>query len=143
MKRIPAGRAKNWLAVVWFVGAGLLFAVILLQSLFGYYGENTGEAWAWFLPAVVPTLTLIVGVLVSDALGKSERRANADRFIFRLSLGLSVAYLVTVGLTIFIAPFTELTPLKLMKASQLWLVPFQGLVSAALGAFFVNRNSAD
>jgi hypothetical protein len=26
-----------------------------------------------------------------------------------------------------------------MRMSNLWLAPFQGLVSAALGAFFVNK----
>ena len=138
--RIASSTAKKRLAIVWFAGTGVPFAIMLVQSLVGFYGEQAAEAWSWFLPSVAPTLTLIVGVLVSDALGKSEPRSNVDRFIFRLSLGLSLVYLVTVSLTILIAPLAAMSPFALMKLSQLWLVPFQALVSAALGAFFVNRS---
>lgn len=137
--RIPSNTAKRRLATVWFSGASLLFIVLMLQSVLGSFGTSTEEVWNWFLPNVVPILTLIVGVLVSDALGHSEETGSVDRFIFRLAFYLSSGYLIVLSLPIFVAPFSELPPLELLKASRLWVVPLQGLVSAALGAFFVNK----
>ncbi|QSA97988.1 hypothetical protein [Methylococcus sp. EFPC2] len=136
---VRSDKAKKYLAVVWFVGAGILFVILVLQSTVGVYSPKTEDVWNWFLPIFTPTLTLIIGILVSDALGKSQGTGNVDRFIYRLTLSLSVIYILMVGLPIFIAPFSALPPLKLMESSRLWLVPFQGLVSASLGAFFVNK----
>ncbi|MGH8615997.1 MAG: hypothetical protein ACREYF_29295 [Gammaproteobacteria bacterium] len=137
--RIPANTARRRLATVWFSGAGFLFGILMLQSLLGRYGRSAEEVWNWFLPSVVPTLTLVVGVLVSDALGHSGEQGEVDRFIFRLALVLSVSYLLVLTLPIVIAPFSERLPSELFQASRLWIMPFQGLVSAALGAFFVNK----
>lgn len=137
--RIPLEKAKRLLAILWF-GMGLVLFMVMVGQSFGYYGDRTKEAWDWFLPNVVPTLTLIIGVLVSDAQGKSDRAGDVDLFIFRLALGLSAIYLAAVALTVFVVPFvSEAKPLQLMKTSNDYLVPLQGLVSAALGAFFVNK----
>ena len=38
---------------------------------------------------------------------------------------------------------TSFGPLELMKVSNLWLVPLQGLVSAAIGAFFIKKVAAN
>lgn len=138
-ERIPSKTAKRRLATVWFIGTGVLFIVLMLQSMLGNYGTGTEEVWNWFLPNVVPTLTLVVGVMVSDALGRSEDTGDVDRFIFRLAFWLSIGFLLALSLPVFIAPFSELPPPQLLKSSLLWVVPLQGLVSAALGAFFVNK----
>jgi len=61
--------------------------------------------------------------------------------MFRLSFTLSAVYLFVVALTVLLQPFAEATPFEIMKASNLWLGPFQGLVSAALGAFFIRGES--
>ena len=37
------------------------------------------------------------------------------------------------------SPFSPWKPLELMMQSSLYLGPFQGLVAAALGAFFVSK----
>ena len=137
--QVPMDKCKRRLGTLWFVGAGLVFFLLLFQSLLGHYGENVEEPWGWFLPTILPTLSLIIGVLVMDALGKGIKTMMVDRFMFRLALGLSAAYLVVVSLTILMQPFSALNPVDLMKQSNLWLGPIQGLVSAAIGAFFVQR----
>ena len=136
--RIPVAASRRRLATVWFIGAGLLFVLLLLQSIFGKFGDKASEAWYWLLPTIMPTLSLIMGVLVSDTLG-SVKTNTVDQFMFRLSFFLSIAYMLVVSLTILLSPFSEQPPLELMNLSNLWLGPFQGLVSAALGAFFVSR----
>lgn len=131
--------AKRRLAVVWFVGAGLLFLLVLLQSVRGIYGGQTDQAWAWLLPSVMPTLSLIIGVLVADARQPQRVNITIDPFIPGLAVTLSVVYFVTVVCTILLQPFSSATPLGLMSMSHLWLAPFQGLVSAVMGALFVKQ----
>jgi hypothetical protein len=137
---LPMARCKRRLATVWFVLAGLIFLVLVLQSVMGHYGERATDAWGWFLPNVMPTLSLIVGVLVLDQLGGGVKARTADAFLYRLALWLSCAYLLLILLSILVQPFAPLPPLELMQQSNLWLGPLQGLVAGALGAFFVKAD---
>ena len=141
--RVSLPKVKRQLAAVWFSGAAILFVVVFVQTLFGRYGERAGDAWGWLLPTILPTLSLIIGVVAKDALASQKARGTVDAFVARLALVLSAAYLLTVSSTLLLSPWAELnaslTPLALMELSHFWLAPFQGLVTAALGAFFVSR----
>ena len=137
---LPMARCKRRLATVWFVLAGLIFLVLVLQSVMGHYGQQATDAWGWFLPNVMPTLSLIVGVLVLDQLGGGVKTRTADAFLYRLAFWLSCAYLLLILLSILIQPFAPLPPVELMQQSNLWLGPLQGLVAGALGAFFVKAD---
>ncbi|QXD14192.1 hypothetical protein GQ464_012095 [Rhodocaloribacter litoris] len=130
-------RCQKRLAVLWFTGGGLIFLLLLLQTFLGRYGDQAREAWSWFLPTIMPTLSLIAGVIASDALGRSARAARVDPFTFRLAYALSVVYLAIVSLTLLLSPFSPLPQLELMRLSNLWLGPLQGLAGAVLGFFFV------
>src|SRR3546814_11382141 len=72
--------SKWMLAAIWLVGAGGVFLLLVAQSLLGRYEPATHEVWGWFLPTVMPTLSLIVGVLVadrrSDGKGQDARQAG-------------------------------------------------------------------
>lgn len=133
---VSMSRCKRRLATVWFLGAGTIFFVVYLQTIFGRYGDKTTEVWSWLLPTVIPTLSLAIGVLVMDGLGKGAKVARADEFLYRLTLGISCAYLISVFFLFLLQPFTTVPPLQLMQQSNLWLGPFQGLVAAGMGAFF-------
>jgi hypothetical protein len=139
---VSSGTAKKVLASIWFGSGGVLFLVIFLQTLLGHYGEKVGDAWSWFLPTIMPTGSLIIGVLVSDAFGKSEPRKTVNRFTFNLSLILTIVYLIAVSLVIFLGPLVNVSPLDLMKSSNLGLGPLQGLVSACLGIFFIGKEKS-
>jgi len=132
-------KCKKMLTTLWFIGSGFLFILLLIQANLGHYGEKANEAWGWLLPTIMPTLMLIIGVLVIDVGNKEVETQTVDRFLFILSFILSLVYLVGVASSILFQPFTSLIPLELMKQSNFWLGPFQGLVSGALGAFFVKR----
>jgi hypothetical protein len=128
---------KRRLAALWF-GVGLvLFRVLALQSVFNRFGDRVEEAWSWFLPSIVPTLSLIVGVLVLDFTSGTDTEKRIAPFYFWLAFLLSVVYLVLISMTLFLQPFIGVPLLDLMKRSNLWLRPLQGLVAAALGVFFV------
>lgn len=140
--------SSKWtLAAIWLIGAGGVFLLLVAQSLLGRYEPATQEVWGWFLPTVMPTLSLIVGVLVADrraADGKPRGKEAAmpvDGLFFRLGAGMSVLYLLLVALSILVQPLLPGTsPLELMRRSNLWLGPLQGLTVAVLGVFFRGRN---
>ena len=134
---ISTRTCKRRLAILWFVVGVVLFILLVLQSVFGKYGAQAEDAWGWFLPTVMPTLSLITGVLILDMTSAGQTDKEVDRFAFRVTFGLSAFYLALVALTPLVQPFTSLPALDLMKRSNLWLGPLQGLVAAALAAFFV------
>ena len=132
-------QCRKRLATIWLIGSGILFFLLILQTIFKHYGEKAGDVWSWFLPMIMPTLSLIIGVLVWDGLNRSTETPSSDSFMYKLAGALSLLYLLTLGLTIFLSPFSPWTPLELMKQSSLYLGPFQGLVAASLGVFFVSK----
>lgn len=131
--------AKKRLAIIWFIGSGLLIITVIFQSVFGRYGEKIDTAWGWLLPTIMPTVSLITGVLTSDAMGWSDMSAKVNPFVVRVAIWLSIAYIIVVSLTIFLSPFSSINQIELMEKSNLWLAPFQGIVIAVVGAFFVNK----
>lgn len=152
MKPPLSESAARWrLAYFWLAGAGLVFLILVVQSLTGYYEPKTEQAWSWFLPTVMPTLSLIIGVLVADA--RKRRQALQDdepaeptpahRPLYRLSGALSALYLLMVTVSILVQPLLAslpepIKPLELMTRSNLWLGPLQGLTAAALAYFFTS-----
>src|SRR3546814_11951537 len=108
----------------------LFRSLLVAQSLLGRYEPATHEVWGWFLPTVMPTLSLIVGVLVADrraaGKGQDERQAGkpVDDLFFRLGAGMSVMYLLLVGSSVLVQPLFPLPPrLYILTRSNLWLVP--------------------
>src|SRR3546814_5910722 len=73
--------SKGMRAAIGLVGAGGVFLLLVAQSLLGRYEPATHEVWGWFLPTVMPTLSLIVGVLVADrrAAGKGQDARQAGK----------------------------------------------------------------
>ncbi len=135
---LPISYCKQRLGALWFGGSGVLFFVMVFQSVLGHYGGRVSDAWGWFLPTILPTLSLISAVFIFDAMNPSLSK-TVDRFIYRLTFWLSAAYLATVAITIFAQPFAVVSAVELMKQSNLWMGPFQGIVGGMLGIFFVKK----
>lgn len=135
--RLSKAKCRAALGALWFIGGGSLFLLFVVQTILGKYQDKTNEAWAWFLPTIMPTLLLMIGVFAADVTNPQEENASVKLFIFCLSFGISAAYLIAVALTIFLQPYSSMKFWELMKQSNLYLGPFQGLVAAAVGIFFV------
>ena len=140
---ISMSKCKNRLATIWFVGAGLVFALMLLQTLLGHYESAVSKAWGWALPTVMPTLSLIIGVLVVDLGGNAAKNVRVDSFVFKLAASLSIVYLCSVLLTMLLQPLSPKSPSDALHLSNVWLGPFQGLVAAAIGAFFTRKGKGE
>jgi hypothetical protein len=139
---MPLDYARVQLARIWLIGGGLILVILVVQSLLHVYGDLTQEAWGWFLPTMMPTVGMIIAVLTYTALDPLTSDSVVRRTFFPFALWLSVVYLVLVSLTILLQPFASTTPAEavgLMRTSNLWLGPVQGLVASALGVLFVSK----
>jgi hypothetical protein len=141
-KVISLDAVRGALAKVWVIGAGFVIVILVLQSLFGRFGDKTPDAWGWLLPTVMPTLLLIITVLGYTALTPAFSRSVVRRDFFRVACWLSIGYLMLVALTVLVGPFAAAdgtAMVRLMQMSNLWLGPLQGLVASALGVLFVSK----
>ncbi|MEI7694660.1 MAG: hypothetical protein WCI64_03290 [Chlorobium sp.] len=136
----PVQECKKRLLVVWLAGAGMLSLLLIAQSMQeeGPYLDRVSDAWGWFLPNVMPTLSLMVGVAVKEFTAVADDQRVVDSFLFNLSLWLSVGYFTLLMASISLQPLfsPNVAPLDFLKQSNLWLGPMQGIVTLALGAFF-------
>jgi hypothetical protein len=131
--------ARKRLALLWFAGAGVCFAVLLFISFFSRVVELDG-LWGWFLPAVVPNLSLIIGVLVYTQRQQIQPEMHVDAFLYRLTLGLSLLYVLLLLLPLLFFPLTGKSLPELLDISRLWLAAVQALTTGAMGAFFVRQD---
>jgi hypothetical protein len=132
--------ARQRLAIVWFSGAGLTFIALLLLTTLGNNGHGP-VLWDWFLPAVTPNLSLIVGVMFNDLRRKATKGESVDSFVYRLALWLSLVYLLLLFITPLLSPFTDAPLDAHLQHSKLPLSLVQALATTALGAFYVQRES--
>ncbi|HZR18417.1 MAG TPA: hypothetical protein VFE51_14080 [Verrucomicrobiae bacterium] len=139
---IKKSTCRAALATLWFCAGGGLFILFVVESVLGRWQEKTNEAWGWFLPTLMPTLLLMIGVFAADATNPKEEDASVKSFTFFLSFGVSILYLSAVALTILLLPYAKAPFWVVMSQSNLFLGPFQGLVAGALGIFFVKARDA-
>jgi hypothetical protein len=135
--------AQIRLAVLWLLSAALIFVLFLWETVTGKVGTDWQKAWAWFLPTVVPTLSLIVGGVVFASRDPATASNTVDRSLFWLAYLLSAFYLIVVIGTLLLMHIalggTKTDPLVYLSSSSVWLIPIQGVVGLALGAFFTSR----
>jgi predicted permease len=136
---VPLDKARNRLALLWLISAGVIFMILVIQSLRLVYGPAVQEVWGWILPTIMPTLGMIVTVLGYTALDPSLSDSVVRRTFFTVAFWLSFVYLCLIMITILIQPLSPGHPVDLMRMSNLWLGPFQGLVASAIGVLFVSK----
>ena len=134
---------RTRLAGVWLGTSALIVVLVALQSLLGKYGDHTQDAWGWLLPTIMPTSGVIVTGLVVTALDSATSGSVVRTSFYRLAVALSIFYLALVLLTILVQPLTGADALDLMKRSNLWLGPIQGLVGSALGVLFASKKAKE
>jgi hypothetical protein len=141
-RTIPIDRARQGLAWLWLGYGGGIFLLLVAQSLAGKYEGEVQEVWGWALPTIIPTLSLILAVLGAGALQPGNVALAVRRTFYVIALWLSAIYLTLILATILAEPLTASEPLALLKLSSLWLAPFQGLVTSAIGILFTRRPAA-
>jgi cytochrome bd-type quinol oxidase subunit 2 len=137
--RIPLDRARNDLAKIWLTGAGIVFLLLIIQSILGKYEGQLQEVWSWFVPTMVPTIALMLGVLGASALAEHDEERSVNKAFFGISRSLSFFYLGVLALTLLLQPFSDKPAVQLYTLSNYWLAPIQGIVVAALGVLFTSH----
>ena len=133
-------QARIQLVSLWFGGAGLIFLILVIQSIAGKYEGEASDVWGWALPGIMPTLSLILAVLGTGALKTSSKQVWVRSTFLSIAFWLSAGYLALILITILAEPLTKYDPIALYKLSSLWLAPLQGLVTASVGVVFFTKS---
>ncbi|QDT27375.1 hypothetical protein Enr10x_26920 [Gimesia panareensis] len=137
--RILLSEARWGLSKIWFIWGGMLFLIIVIQSIFGRYGEQVKEAWSWFIPTIVPTLSLMMGVLGAEAMLSNDDVRNVKKNFYIITWWLSFGYLLVLSVTILLEPFAPMKTIDLYLLSNFWLSPFQGIVGGGVALLFTSQ----
>ncbi len=128
--------AQSRLLILWGISGLVLISLMIARTLGNKFGHLVNDAWSWFLPTILPTLSLMVTVSIAQQTDDKQ----SSLFLYQLAFIISVFYLLLVLFTILNPVENQFSnPLDLMKLSNLWLGPIQGLVAATLGVFFVRE----
>jgi hypothetical protein len=135
-------QAQKRLAILWGIGALVSFCLMIWVSFPAkiFKAEEVRDAWNWFLPLVLPFLTLIVSSVVAEANRQNPSTASTNDLAFGIAWWLSLVYLILiVAMELAVLWSATETPLDIFKGSNLFLTPIQGLLGIALGFFFTQR----
>lgn len=141
---LPMNRCRRTLSALWFGASAFLFLLVFFQTHLSNSDKYLKAAFSWLLPSLMPTLSLMVGVMATEAIGNrsgDQPEGGADPSFFKLTFAISLLYLLTLLLVLLLQPFSSSSRPEALADSNIYLGPFQGLVAASIGAFFVKRAS--
>lgn len=130
---ISKSMAQRRLLILWVISGLLLFIIMIARTVGGLYGSKVNDAWSWFLPTILPTLSLMVTVATTQ----QTMNQKSSKMLYQMAFALSFFYQLLVLFAILNPIPNTYTPTEMMRTSNLWLGPVQGLVAALLGVFFV------
>jgi len=139
---ITVNEAQKRLAILWGIGA-LFSLCLMIWVTFPakiFKAEDMRDAWNWLLTLVLPFLTLIVSSVVAEANQHNPSTAPSNDLAFGIAWWFSLVYLILIVLMGFTVLWSATDkPLDILKGSNLFLTPIQGLLGIALGVFFTQR----
>ena len=140
--RLDMRRCQRRLLALWGGWSVLGLGVVLVQtSPGGAYDANGGAVWDWFLPTVIPTLSLMLGTVLADARTPSdgaEPPSTVDATAYHVALWASVLYLVLV-LALLFAYAQAPAPVEALRERSRLVSAIYSVVGVALGTFFVSK----
>ncbi len=138
---VSLDKVHSRLMILWSVGCGIPFLLLITQSLFSVYDSSVDKVWSWFLPNILPIIGIMISALASTAFDATSG-TMVKKLLAVAATVLSIVYLGAISLTILIQPFTATSAesrIALMNQSNIWLGPMQGLVSSSIAALFVTK----
>jgi len=138
---------KRRLLTIWVTLGGITLLILLFRTIVAKaYAPHDDEVWGWFLPHIVPTLALMIGVMVADDRRRSKTGPDesaapqmASGMLFRLACILSVTYLSLLLSLVLYEIWAEDTIMALTKGMTYFTTAMQGLIAALLGAFYTRK----
>lgn len=137
MNTIPYLTAQRRLLTTWLSG-GLVLLLCMLLLTINDDSQHMRALWAWFLPWVVPTASVMVAVVVAEQTGRATVVREIDRPLFQLVWVCAMAYLLLLFATLFalILGWMEL------EMTSIFLTPVQAIVTGLTGIFFVQKDAS-
>ena len=135
MTTIDFFSAKKRLAMLWFIGSGLIVFLVILQTLHHKFEGGTQDAWGWLFPNILPVLSLILSVFLLDINNVGTTDKQVPLFFLRLSSSIASVYLLVILIVIVMAA-QQGNVVKNLQAANIFLGPLQGLAISATGLFF-------
>ena len=153
--------ARRQLAVLWLLSGFGLIIIFTLFNINQHFSGVAPEIGKRLAPMIVPTMTLVIGVLIGDMLNPGRANYAVDRHFYLVTFWMSVVYLLALLLVtcdaamLYTMSGEDLAQLKfphtqgsnstppsivIMDSASWGLSVLQGLVALALGAFFVQGN---
>jgi len=122
-------------ALWWIWGTVLIFMLVFLSMQPALFGEDTAKVWQWFLPNIIPTMTM-VGASAYASQQTLVPQSNEAGFL--IVVVASAIYLSLLTLSVISTPFVA-QPLQALQQANLWLGPVQGLAASGLAIYFIKR----
>jgi hypothetical protein len=140
--RLDMRRCQRRLLALWGGWSVIGLGVVLVQtSPGGAYEANGGAVWDWFLPTVIPTLSLMLGTVLADArqpADDADPPSTVDAVAYRVALWTSVLYLVLV-LALLLMYAQAPAPVDALRERSRLVSTIYSVVGIALGTFFVSK----
>lgn len=134
-------RGKLILTALWWVWGLLLFALLIALSKNPLFGSQLRTAWEWFVPNLVPTMSMVGATAYASRSGKAVGGPVLTP-AFVICLVASVAHLGALTLAL-LATQSSTTPLGDLRNANLWLGPLQALAVSSLSVFFLKVPEKD
>ncbi len=135
--------ARKRLAILWVLFFMVEFVFLLIQSV-GWLEGQFAPVFKWYLPHIIPTMTLILGIFSATQKNPKGGSQSASSFLFRLCFIFSLFYLLLLTCLCISGPFVVKEgngSLYFLKESNVWLIPLQSLVGICMGWFFWNSKN--
>lgn len=131
---------RSILTTIWLLWAALLFLLMIMLTMqSALFGADAQKAWQWFLPNLVPVLTLVgASAYASPAAPVAAANPPPPAGTFLLAVGSSVFYLLLLTGSLVSTLFSK-APLEALATSGLWLGPLQGIATSGLALYFVKK----
>ena len=137
---ISLKKAQRHIGILWFVGFGLCFLIIILPHFFGRYGGDVYKIMTWYGASTIPSLIIIFVVLQKNRTRVKD--AIADKLTYRTTCLVIIFYYFLILSTFFADLFSDYTIYQFLCWSHYYLGPMQGIIAFFLGAFFVNKKGS-
>ena len=143
-RRLPTLEAtRAHLFRLWMVGSGICALILASEAVGGRFDPDPSEVFGWLMPNVLPTLSLMVALIRAEATQAEEDTQLVKPLFASFAIWGSRVYLGAILITILVEPFTNYQPLELLKLSNLWLGPLQGLVVSSIGVLFLTERQRE
>jgi cytochrome bd-type quinol oxidase subunit 2 len=149
MKKVSFYTCRKRILRVWLWMSFIIILIFLLQTVNGKYNDLVKEVWQWLFQYILPPITLMIGVFISQSLKREDEDIEIDNFYFQLSYGISIFFLLILFLAPFSVPYIHLSMntglsdiskqkniLDAYKVYDNFILPIQGIMMLCLGMFF-------